>query len=230
MAALGSVIELKDLGVLVAKTADPRDDIEGAAAAAALKEAAVRMANRDACAARIAEAVGTAGPRAGLLVETLADVGGGVALTAVAAAAGSGDVALQDAATRVLGKWMTADAAPVLLDLATTDKAGPYRGRAMKGYLRIARQFALPEAERAEMCRRALAAAQDPADRKAVIEILVRYPHPATLAVAQEACAIPDVADACNRAMPDALEWDEAAVAKAVALTREYIASQGVAR
>ena len=201
MVALGSVVELKDLGVLVAKTADPRDDIEGAAAAAALKEAAVRMANRDACAARIAEAVETAGPRAGVLVETLADVGGGVALTAVAAAAGSGDVALQDAATRVLGKWMTADAAPVLLDLATTDKAGPYRGRAMKGYLRIARQFALPEAERAEMCRRALAAAQDPADRKAVIEILVRYPHPATLAVAQEAVDMPDVAEEARAAV-----------------------------
>jgi len=201
MVALGSVVELKDLGVLVAKTADPRDDIEGAAAAAALKEAAVRMANRDACAARIAEAVETAGPRAGVLVETLADVGGGVALTAVAAAAGSGDVALQDAATRVLGKWMTADAAPVLLDLATTDKAGPYRGRAMKGYLRIARQFALPEAERAEMCRLSLAAAQDPADRKAVIEILVRYPHAATLAVAQEAVDMPDVAEEARAAV-----------------------------
>lgn len=201
MVALGSVVELKDLGVLVAKTADPRDDIEGAAAAAALKEAAVRMANRDACAARIAEAVETAGPRAGVLVETLADVGGGVALTAVAAAAGSGDAALQDAATRVLGKWMTADAAPVLLDLATTDKAGPYRGRAMKGYLRIARQFALPEAERAEMCRKALTAAQDPADRKAVIEILVRYPHPATLAVAQEAVDMPDVAEEARAAV-----------------------------
>jgi hypothetical protein len=201
MAALGSVIELKDLGILVAKTADPRDDIEGAAAATALKEAAVRMADRDACAARIAEAVGTAGPRAGVLVETLADVGGGLALAAVAAAAGSGDAALQDAATRVLGKWMTADAAPVLLDLATTDKAGPYRGRAMKGYLRIARQFALPEAERAEMCRRALAAAQDATERKAVIEILVRYPHAATLAAAKEACAIPDVADEAKAAV-----------------------------
>lgn len=201
MTALGSVIELKDLGMLVAKTAAPRNEAEGAAAAAALKEAAVRMADRDACAARIAEAVETAGPRAGVLVETLADVGGGVALTAVAAAAGSGDAALQDAATRVLGKWMTADAAPVLLDLATTDKAGPYRGRAMKGYLRIARQFALPEAERAEMCRRALAAAQDPADHKAVIEILVRYPHAATLAVAKEAVDMSDVAEEARAAV-----------------------------
>jgi HEAT repeat protein len=134
-------------------------------------------------------------------VETLADVGGPKALAAVAAAAKSGDQSLADAATRVLGKWMTADAAPVILELATTDAAGPYRGRAMKGYLRIARQFALPEAERAEMCRKALAAAQDSADRKAVIEILVRYPHPATLAVAKEACAIPDLADEAKAAV-----------------------------
>jgi hypothetical protein len=96
---------------------------------------------------------------------------------------------------------MTADAAPVLLELATTDAAGPYRGRAMKGYLRIARQFALAEPERAEMCQKALAAAKDPADRKAIIEILVRYPHPATLAVAKDAIAMPDVSDEAKAAV-----------------------------
>lgn len=41
---------------------------------------------------------------------------------------------------------------------------------------------------------------------------------------------IPDVADACNRVMLDPLEWDEAAIAKAVTLTREYIPTLGVAR
>lgn len=195
IAALGSIVSLPDLGILVRRVADPRDDAEFAAASTALKEAAVRMADRDGCAAVIAESIGSAGPRAGVLVDTLADVGGAKALATVAAAATSGHQSLQDAATRVLGKWMTADAAPVLLDLATTDKAGSYRGRALKGYVRIARQFALPETERAEMCRRALAAAKDPADRKAVIEILVRYPHAATLTVAKEAAEMPDVAE-----------------------------------
>ncbi len=71
----------------------------------------------------------------------------------------------------------------------------------MKGYLRIARQFALPESERAAMCREALAAAKDPADRKSVIEILVRYPHAATLAVAQEAVAAPDLAEEAKAAV-----------------------------
>lgn len=194
LGSLGSIVGLGDLGILVRRAAAPRDDAEAGVAVAALKEAAVRMPDRDGCAAAIAEGLGSAGDRAGVLLEALGDVGGAKALATVAAAATSGDQALQDSATRVLGTWMTADAAPVLLDLATTDKAGPYRRRALKGYLRIARQFALPEAERAEMCRRALAATDDPADRKGVIEILVRYPHAATLAVAKEAAALPDVA------------------------------------
>jgi HEAT repeat protein len=201
LAALGSIVDLAGLDVLVAKTAAPRDEAEGAVAAAALGEAAVRMVDRDACAARIASALGAAGPRAGVLIETLAAVGGSRALAEVAAAAKSGDPALQDAATRVLGKWMTADAAAVLLDLAKGDAAGPYRGRAMKGYLRIARQFALPETERAEMCRKALAATEELADRKTAIEILVRYPHAATLAVAKEAVALPDVAEEAKAAV-----------------------------
>lgn len=200
LAALGSIVELADLDVLVGRAAQPRDEAEGSAAVAALKEAAVRMADRDGCAAAIAAAVGSAGGRAPVLLETLGDVGGSAALAAVAAAARSGDKSLQDAATRVLGKWMTADAAPVLLDLATSAAAGPYRGRAFKGYLRIARQFALPETERAEMCRRALAAAQDAAERKAVVEILVRYPHPATLAVVKEAAGMADVAEEAKAA------------------------------
>ena len=200
LAALGSIVELGDIDVLIKKAASPRDDAE-AAAATALKEAAVRMPDRDACAARIAAAIAAAGPRAGVLIETLADVGGTKALAAVATAAKSGDQSLADVSTRVLGKWMTADAAPVLLELATTDAAGPYRGRALKGYLRIARQFALPEPERAEMCRKALTAAKDPADRKAIVEILVRYPHPATLAVAKDAIEMPDVSDEAKAAV-----------------------------
>ena len=57
--------------------------------------------------------------------------------------------------------------------------------------MRIARQFVLPDAELAEMCRRALAVATEVADRKAVLEILARYPNSATLTVAEEAQQVP---------------------------------------
>ncbi|MEX0670043.1 MAG: HEAT repeat domain-containing protein [Pirellulales bacterium] len=189
--ALGAIIDLPNLDVLVRKVAAPRDEAEGVAATAALNEAAVRMADRDACAEKIAAAA--MGTRQTVLLDLLGDVGGTRALAAVGAAATSGDEAIQDTATRLLGKWMTADAAPVLLKLATSDAAGTFRGRCLKGYVRIARQFALPDDERAGMCRKALAATEDPATRKAVIEILVRYPSAATLAVAKEAVTMPDV-------------------------------------
>lgn len=201
LVALGSIVDPVNLGVVARKAAVPKDDAEGALAAAALREAAVRMADRDACTATLCESFKGADARMGVLIETLAEVGGSAALEAVAVAAKSGDAPLEDSATRVLGKWMTADAAPVLLDLATSDAAGPYRGRALKGYLRIARQFALPAAERAEMCRKAMAVADDQADRKAIIEILVRYPHAATLAVAREAEAVPAFADEAKAAV-----------------------------
>ncbi|MGD9791807.1 MAG: hypothetical protein AB7K52_15980 [Phycisphaerales bacterium] len=41
---------------------------------------------------------------------------------------------------------------------------------------------------------------------------------------------IPDVADACNRALADPLEWDKWAEEQAVELTRKFLAAQGVPR
>jgi hypothetical protein len=79
---------------------------------------------------------------------------------------------------------MTADAAPVLIDLAKSAPERKYQVRALRGYIRIARQFVLPEQQRAEMCRLAMAAATQPAERKLVLEVLKRYPNPLTLEIA----------------------------------------------
>jgi hypothetical protein len=68
----------------------------------------------------------------------------------------SNEDALQDAATEALGKWMTADAAPELLRLAQTLKNDKYRLRALRGYIRVARQLKLKNDERIAMCRSAL--------------------------------------------------------------------------
>lgn len=53
-------------------------------------------------------------------LEQLASVGRATALKTVVAAAKSNDDAMRDAATRLLGKWLTADAAPAMFDLAKT--------------------------------------------------------------------------------------------------------------
>jgi HEAT repeat protein len=198
LAALGSIAQLDQLDVLVERaTATPEGfAVDQPLAQRALREAAVRMEDREGCAAKLASALPKA-DMAGqvMLLEVLGEVGGRGALSALAAAAHSADVTLQDAATRLLGRWMTADAAPVLLELAQPVAPGRFRTRALRGYIRIARQFTLPDAERSAMCRRALAAATEEVDVKAILEILARYPSPAMLEVAREAARRPGLED-----------------------------------
>ena len=159
-----------------------------------LLTACIRMPDRDACAEKLAAAAaGSSGGTKVKLLDIVGEVGGTTALATVKAAATSGDETLADAATRLLGKWMTADAAPVLLELVAAPIGEKYQTRALRGYIRIARQFALADDERAGMCKKALAAAKEPSDRKTVLEILQRYPSPASLAVAEEAMTIPGV-------------------------------------
>jgi len=200
--ALGPTVDLANLDVLVVAARAPKSPGEGDAARAALREASVRMPDRDGCAAKLAAALEEAPAEAKvMLLDVIGEVGGTKAVATMDAAARSGDEALEDAATRLLGKWMTADAAPVLFGLATAEPGGKFKTRALRGYIRIARQFVLPDAERAEMCRKVLAAAKEDADRKAVLEILVRYPSAATLAVAEEAAKTPGLeADATKAA------------------------------
>ena len=203
--ALGNVVDLANLGLLVDAVVKPRDVAEGEAAHKSLLTACVRMPDRDACAEKLATAVAAAsGDTKVKLLDIVGEVGGTKALATVKAAAMSGDEALADAATRLLGKWMTADAAPVLLDLAAAPIGEKYQTRAIRGYIRIARQFALADAERAEMCTKALAAAKDAADRKSVLEILPRYPSPAMLAVADQASKLPGL-EAEAKAAADAI-------------------------
>lgn len=192
--ALGSVVDLDNLVLLIDAAQRPRDSAEAEPAQKALLAACVRMPDREACADKLSTAIATAsGDTKVKLLDIVGEVGGTKALATVATAAASDDQALADAATRLLGKWMTADAAPVLLDLAKSGIDGKFKTRALRGYIRIARQFTLPDAERAEMCRRTLEIAKDPSDRRTVLEILARYPSAATLAVAQEAAALPDL-------------------------------------
>jgi hypothetical protein len=90
---------------------------------------------------------------------------------------------------------MTIDAAPALLELATDPDNAKYQVRALRGYLRIARQFTMTDAQRAEMCRKALAAAARPQERRLILEVLERYPSVETLAVAVDARQTPGLGE-----------------------------------
>lgn len=194
LGALGQVVELDELPVLIQWAIHPPQADSAEAAQQALRAAAVRMPDREACAAMLAEAMDEAPTSAQItILETLAAMGGPTALQAMAEAANSDNRQLQDNATRLLGSWMTVDAGPVLLDLAQSP--GPYQVRSLRGYIRLARQFVMPDQQRVEMCRKALEAAERDAERKLVLEVIQRYPSVDMLRLAVEAGKLPGLKD-----------------------------------
>ncbi len=194
LTSLGSTVPDKYLAVLIKEVVAPKDSETAPVAQQALKAAAVRMPDREACAAELAAALDRKPvPTKTVLLEILGAVGGTKALATVGAAAKNSDPTLQDVGSRLLGEWTTIDAAPVLLDVAKTgDK---FAVRALRGYIRIARQFTMSDEQRVEMCKSALEAARQPAERKLVLEVIQRHPNLEMLKLAASATKVPDVKD-----------------------------------
>ena len=194
--ALGAVLETSDLPRLIARLATVKEEAEATALDSALSELCLRAADKEAVAAQLAAALPKAsGPVKVKVLGTLGNIGGTKALQTVAAAARSTNKEERDAAYRALGEWGAADAAPVLIELheAVTDEN--LKSRAIKAYIRIARQFDMPPAERVAMCRKALEAAQRDADKRLVLEVLLRYPTDEMQAIAIEATKVPALKD-----------------------------------
>ena len=202
LTALGETVGLAELPVLIATVVAAKHPEDALVAEKALKSASVRMPDREACAAILASAVerSPSVPTQVVLLQIIGAVGGTKALEAVGAAAKKKDPLLQDACSRLLGEWMTVDAAPVLLDLSKTAEGEKYQLRAQRGYIRIARQFVMPEKQRAEMCRQAFAASSQTAEKKLVLEILKRYPNLDSLTIAINAIRSADVKDEATEA------------------------------
>jgi hypothetical protein len=202
LAAMGATVGAKDLPLLVSQVVSPKNSGDAQAAQKALRAACVRMPDREGCAAELAAAMSRApaSTRASLL-EILGAMGGPKALETIAVAVKGNDPELQDTGSRVLGEWMTVDAGPVLLDLAKTAPSDKYQVRALRGYIRLARQFATSDQQRAEMCQTALDASGRAAEQQLVLTVLERYPSPDGLKVATKATEVPALKVDATRAV-----------------------------
>ncbi|MBT3202485.1 MAG: HEAT repeat domain-containing protein, partial [Phycisphaerales bacterium] len=189
--ALGEVASLEELSVLIDGGVKPAHAEDSPIAAEALRVASVRMADREACAERLAYALDEASTAARVeIMETLGEMGGPTALASIARMGKSEDNEIQDAATRILGEWMTIDAGPILLEMAV-DPNSSYRVRALRGYLRLPRQFGpeMSDEQRVAMCRKGWDAAERDDELKLVLEVMGRYPSNAMLQLAQDFAA-----------------------------------------
>ncbi len=192
--SLGETVPADKLAVLIDQVVAPKQADDAEIARQALKAAAIRMPDREACATQIASHVDRVPIATKIaLLEILGAVGGTKSLQTVAAAGKSTDPQLKDVSSRLLGDWMTIDAAPELLELAKTGPADKFQIRSVRGYIRIARQFAMDEKERMVMCKNAFEIAKQPADRKLVLELLARYPNIETLKLAVQATQVPEL-------------------------------------
>jgi hypothetical protein len=174
--SMGTTVPAKNLTSLIAQVVSPKHPDDAPIAQQALETACIRMPDRDVCSTELTTAMDKA-PLAtkSVLLNIMAAVGGTKALDTVGKAAKSKEPELQDTSSRLLGKWMTIDAAPVLLDLSTSAPEEKFQLRAMGGYIRIARQFAMSDEERLAMCQKILDVSKQQKDHKTVLEILARY-------------------------------------------------------
>ena len=201
--ALGETVSLQQMPMLLSEVVKPRHPEDALVAQRALKLASVRMPDRAACATQLASAFQRAPAKTkNTLLEILSEVGGREALQTLAAAAKAKDPQLQDTSSRLLGKWNSVTAAPVLLDLAKTGPAEKYRIRALRGYIGLARKFAMSGERRAEMCQNAFDATRRTAEHKLVLDVLKLHPSPAGLQLAVTAMKNPELkAEATSAAL-----------------------------
>jgi hypothetical protein len=85
--------------------------------------------------------------------------------------------------------------APVLLELHNAVGDSRLKVRTVRAYIRVARQFNMPAEQRAEMCRTALKIAEREADKRLVLEVLLRYPSEEMREIALEAAEDPALKD-----------------------------------
>jgi hypothetical protein len=229
LTALGSTVEAGDLSVLIACVVKPLKPEDAEAAKEALRTACVRMPDREACAEELVNAMGQAPvPVKGTFVEILGAMGGPRALEALGGAAKTGSSELKDTASRLLGEWMTVDAGPVLLDVARKVNEDKYKIRALRGYIRIARQLDVPGEQRVEMCRQALDVCQRGEEKKLVLDVLGRNPSSQALALCASLLKDPAVKDDASQVAvaiaEKVIQGDPAAVADAM---QQVIAAGG---
>ena len=201
LVALGETVSLDTLPRLVFQVVAPKNPGDAPVAQQALRAASVRMPDRDACTEKIVTVMSGAPPATkNVLLEIIAEVGGTTALNTLADAAKSADPQMQDTGSRLLGKWNGVDAAPVLLDLAKTAPAERYQIRALRGYIGLARKFAMSNPERARMCQSALAVSRRIDEKKLVLDVMKLHPSRATLKLATQAKQDPELRGAATAA------------------------------
>lgn len=176
IAALNGIGELggaSDLPALLRVLTGLTDPLELEAAEQTLSGIAVRADRPGAVVAIVAETIPKAAPsQKGALVRVMGSLGGESALRVVRSALDEPSPEVHAAAIRTLGAWKTADAAPILLTLATNAPDATDRTLSLHNYLGLASSSDIPANERLQLCRNATNATSTPESKKLLLAAL----------------------------------------------------------
>ncbi len=198
--ALGMTVGAKELPQMVNRLIGRTSSESSGPLQDALRKACQRMPDRDAAASVLLDRMAGASPSTKAeLLDLMIYVGGPKALAGIAAAANGSDDALADSATQALGKWLTPDVAPVLLDLAQNGNE-KYRVRCLRGYIRVIRQFGLKPNQRLQMSKSAFNAATRDEERRLVLDTLTRFPSASSLKAVMPHLSNPALQQAASKA------------------------------
>ncbi len=172
--ALGQIVTIDQLPKLAAVLAAERNDD---LSTAVLSDACARMPQEQ-CAAKIVEAMGAANSEEDQIrtFQLLKLIGGKTALNYIDQACQNPETI--DAATQILGKWNTPEdvntVAAICLKVAKESKDKKYAVRAIRAYIRLARQFYMPSKQKFDMCKTAFETATRPEDKALIFEVFKR--------------------------------------------------------
>jgi HEAT repeat protein len=154
------------------------------AARQALTALAVKSDDSESCAARLIKRLAKAGPaQKVVLLRVLSGIGGTNSLKAVRAAVDDSDARVHTAAIRALSSWQNADAAPILLILASKADNPSDKTLCLRGFLGFASRGDLPANSRLSMCRQAAGLVERDDEKKLLLGALGSINSPNALAM-----------------------------------------------
>lgn len=233
VAALRSLGELAmpdDLPRVIDALVAAPEGPELTAAGESLAAASERASEPEQAVDRLAGAMGRGGaPHRIAILRALGSLGGPRALEAVRGALRGPDGVVSRAAFEVLCQWKGAEAAPDLLQIATTAQAPAERTQALRGLLRMAADAELPADRRLAICRDAGPIVQRDEERRLLLGALGGLGTPEALALALPHLAAPATREEAAIAILGIAERlaggpDRAAAAEAL----ERVAAAGV--
>jgi HEAT repeat protein len=176
VSALGQISGIEDLPVLLELLRQAESEEQSQRILNVLKSACTRF-SQDAAATEIANALeGSSTELKTQLLDLLQEVAGAKSLEIVNGFAWGEDADMRNVATRILGGWRSGSDLDLLAAacLKLAKESEEHKTRGLRAYIRLARQFNMPEERRLSMCQEVFDLADRDEERVLIFDVFAR--------------------------------------------------------